>query len=166
MSSVCTPATTRRSSCNPLRAGAGEFLHAPFDLSQPARSDRAPASVVFARGSSRIGDRPRGCFLGSTKPGSGASTIATQTAFFLQRLTSKRWILLADFDLTGGTIGFYLQELSHNYSRSLVDALQHAEHLDLALWNSLTVNYGGVDILPAPATRPMQRPSIPRDCAY
>ena len=83
----------------------------------------------------------------SSKPGSGASTIATQTAFSLQRLTNKR-VLLADFDLTGGTIAFYLK-LSHNYS--LVDALQHAEHLDLALWNSLTVNYGGVDILPAPA---------------
>jgi len=50
--------------------------------------------------------------------------------------------------LTGGTIGFYLK-LSHNYS--LVDALQHVEHLDAALWNSLAVNYGGVDILPAPA---------------
>ncbi len=64
-----------------------------------------------------------------------------------ERLTGKR-VLLADCDLTGGTIGFYLK-LSHNYS--LVDALQHAEHLDPALWNSLTVNYGGVDILPAPA---------------
>ena len=85
--------------------------------------------------------------MSSSKPGSGASTVATQAAFSLQRLTGKR-ILLADFDLTGGTIGFYLK-LSHNYS--LVDALQHAEHLDLALWNSLTVNYGGVDILPAPA---------------
>ena len=62
----------------------------------------------------------------SSKPGSGASTIATQTAFALQRLTGKR-VLLADCDLTGGTIGFYLK-LSHNYS--LVDALQHAEHLD------------------------------------
>jgi pilus assembly protein CpaE len=83
----------------------------------------------------------------SSKPGSGASTLATQTAFSLQRTTGKR-VLLADFDLTGGTIGFYLK-LSHNYS--LVDALQHAGHLDAALWNSLTVNYGGVDILPAPA---------------
>jgi pilus assembly protein CpaE len=62
-------------------------------------------------------------------------------------MTGKR-ILLADLDLTGGTIGFYLK-LSHNYS--LVDALQHAEHMDPALWNSLAVNYGGVDILPAPA---------------
>ena len=67
--------------------------------------------------------------------------------FSLQRLTGKR-ILLADCDLTGGTIGFYLK-LSHNYS--LVDALQHVEHLEPALWNSLAVNYGGVDILPAPA---------------
>jgi len=51
-------------------------------------------------------------------------------------------------DLTGGTIGFYLK-LTHNYS--LLDALQHVEHLDAALWNSLVVNHGGVDILPAPA---------------
>jgi pilus assembly protein CpaE len=55
---------------------------------------------------------------------------------------------LADCDLTGGTIGFYLK-LTHNYS--LLDALQHVEHLDAALWNSLVVNHGGVDILPAPA---------------
>jgi pilus assembly protein CpaE len=83
----------------------------------------------------------------SAKPGSGASTLATQTAFSLQRLTGKK-VLLADFDLTGGTIGFYLK-LTHNYS--LVDALQHAEHLDPALWSSLTVNHGGLDILPSPA---------------
>ena len=83
----------------------------------------------------------------SAKPGSGASTLATQTAFALRRLTSQR-ILLADFDLTGGTIGFYLK-LSHNYS--VVDALQHAEHLDPTLWSSLAVSHGGLDILPSPA---------------
>jgi pilus assembly protein CpaE len=57
-------------------------------------------------------------------------------------------VLLADCDLTGGTIGFYLK-LAHSYS--LVDALQHVERLDHALWNSLSVNHGGVDIVPAPA---------------
>jgi pilus assembly protein CpaE len=129
-----------------LRAGASEFLHAPFDLVQQreaiARLRRlcTPEAPVESEAGHVVS-------FSSTKPGSGASTIATQTAFSLQRLTSKR-ILLADFDLTGGTIGFYLK-LSHNYS--LVDALQHVEHLDVALWNSLTVNYGGVDILPAPA---------------
>lgn len=129
-----------------LRAGASEFLYAPFDLAtqreaiarlrrlvQPEAPTQSEAGHVVA--------------MASSKPGSGASTVATQVAFSLQRLTGKR-ILLADFDLTGGTIGFYLK-LSHNYS--LVDALQHSEHMDLALWNSLTVNYGGVDILPAPA---------------
>ncbi len=129
-----------------LRAGASEFLHAPFEpatqreavsrlrrLVQPETQTPAEAghAVAFA----------------SSKPGSGASTIATQAAFSLHRLTGKK-VLLADCDLTGGTIGFYLK-LSHSYS--LVDALQHAEHLDPALWGSLTVNYGGVDILPAPA---------------
>ena len=129
-----------------LRAGASEFLYAPFELAtqreaiarlrrlvQPEAPGQTEAGHVIA--------------MASSKPGSGASTVATQVAFSLQRLTGKR-ILLADFDLTGGTIGFYLK-LSHNYS--LVDALQHSEHMDLALWNSLTVNYGGVDILPAPA---------------
>lgn len=130
-----------------LRAGASEFLYAPFELAtqreaiarlrrlvQPETPGQTEAGHVVA--------------MASAKPGSGASTLATQVAFSLQRLTGKR-ILLADFDLTGGTIGFYLK-LSHNYS--LVDALQHSDHMDVALWNSLTVNYGGVDILPAPAT--------------
>lgn len=129
-----------------LRAGAIEFLYAPFDA-----AIQRDALVRLRRLCTPeiSGDQEAGHVVAfaSSKPGGGASTIATQTAFSLQRLTGKR-ILLADFDLTGGTIGFYLK-LSHNYS--LVDALQHAEHLDLALWNSLTVNYGGVDILPAPA---------------
>jgi len=129
-----------------LRAGAIEFLYAPFDLATQRdaitrlRRLCTPEVQAPAEAGHVIG-------FASSKPGSGASTIATQTAFSLQRITGKR-ILLADLDLTGGTIGFYLK-LSQNYS--LIDALQHAEHLDLALWNSLTVNYGGIDILPAPA---------------
>jgi pilus assembly protein CpaE len=130
-----------------LRAGASEFLYAPFEL--------ATQREAIARLRRLVQPEPQGqteaghvVAMASAKPGSGASTLATQAAFSLQRITGKR-ILLADFDLTGGTIGFYLK-LSHNYS--LVDALQHSEHMDVALWNSLTVNYGGVDILPAPAT--------------
>jgi pilus assembly protein CpaE len=129
-----------------LRAGASEFLYAPFDLTNQREAITRlrrlciPESVKETAAGNIVA-------FSSAKPGSGASTIATQTAFLLQRLTNKR-VLLADFDLTGGTIGFYLK-LSHNYS--LVDALHHAEHLDPALWASLTVNYGGVDILPAPA---------------
>ncbi len=128
-----------------VRAGAVEFLHAPFDA--------AAHSEVFAR-LARLckveavepTDLGNIVVFSSVKPGSGASTLATQTAFALKRITGKR-VLLADLDLTGGTIGFYLK-LSHSYS--LVEALQHAEHMDPALWSSLVVTCEGVDILPAP----------------
>lgn len=129
-----------------LRMGASEFLYAPFDL---ATQREAIPRLRRLRKTEPVAepDAGRVIVFCSAKPGSGASTLATQVAFALHRQNSKR-VLLADFDLTGGTIGFYLK-LSHSYS--LLDALQHAEHLDVALWNSLAVNCGGVDILPAPA---------------
>ncbi len=129
-----------------LRAGASEFLFTPFDAAQQREAIARLRRLVVPEPTAETEEGHAVAFT-SPKPGSGASTIATQTAFSLERLTGKR-VLLADCDLTGGTIGFYLK-LSHNYS--LLDALQHAEHLDPALWNSLTVNYGGLDILPAPA---------------
>jgi pilus assembly protein CpaE len=128
-----------------LRIGASEFLHAPFDASaqkeaaarirrlrqaeQPAEHE--PASII--------------CF-SSTKPGSGASTLAAQTAFALRRLTGRR-VLLADFDLMGGAIGFYLK-VRHGYS--LADALASAERMDPGVWSTITVNADGVDILASP----------------
>jgi pilus assembly protein CpaE len=129
-----------------LRAGATEFLYAPFELSSQ-RDAIARLRRLCIPETPADTEAGHVVAFSSSKPGSGASTLATQTAFSLQRLTGKR-ILLADFDLTGGTIGFYLK-LSHNYS--LVDALQHAEHLDSTLWNSLAVQHGGLEILPAPA---------------
>ena len=130
-----------------LRAGASEFLHAPFDLAQQresvARLNRIRSSET--RSEPEFG---RVIAFSSTKPGSGASTLATQTAFALKRRTGKR-VLLIDFDLMGGTIGFYLK-LNHPYS--LLDAIENAGRLNPSLWTSLIVNSGGVDILPAPET--------------
>jgi pilus assembly protein CpaE len=129
-----------------LRAGAAEFLYAPFELASQ-REAIARLRRLCLPETTAASEAGHVVAFSSSKPGSGASTLATQTAFSLKRLTGKR-VLLADFDLTGGTIGFYLK-LSHNYS--VVDALQHAEHLDATLWNSLAVTHGGVDILPSPA---------------
>jgi pilus assembly protein CpaE len=128
-----------------LRAGAVEFLHAPFD---PV-TQREAAARIRRLLAPEPAPASEGQVIGfaSAKPGSGSSTLATQTAFALHRLTGER-VLLADCDLTGGTIGFYLK-LSHNYS--VVDALQHVERLDGALWGSLAVQHGGVHILPSPA---------------
>jgi len=128
-----------------LRLGASEFLYAPFDaeiqneavarlhrLLEPSPSaETQPGSIVT---------------FSSAKPGSGASTLAAQTAFALRRATSKR-VLLADFDLMGGMIAFYLK-LSN--AKSLVDALQSAHQLQDAHWPSFVAASDGVDILAAP----------------
>ncbi|BDC50887.1 hypothetical protein F183_A32030 [Bryobacterales bacterium F-183] len=131
-----------------LRAGASEFLHAPFD---PQIQREAVTRLVRMRqGDAEAAQRRE--FAGnliavsSTKPGSGSSTIAVQTAFALGRLTGSR-VLLADFDLMGGALGFYLK-LESRYS--LIDAMIHAESLDPENWGSLAEPHGGIDILPAP----------------
>jgi len=128
-----------------LRTGASEFLHAPFD---PASQEEAIARLRRLRQPDMAEPLPSGSVLvfTSAKPGSGASTLATQTAFALVQNTGKR-VLLADFDVMGGTIGFYLK-LTH--TRSLLDAMSVADHIDPVVWSGLVVNSGGVDILPAP----------------
>ncbi len=130
-----------------LRIGASEFLYAPFEvrvqneaatrlrrLLEPSPEERLEPGTIVA--------------FASAKPGSGASTLAAQTAFALARATSKR-VLLADFDLMGGMIGFYLK-LSN--TRSLLDALHSAERLNEGIWPSLVAMADGLDILPAPET--------------
>lgn len=130
-----------------LRSGASEFLYAPFDvrtqsdavsrlhrlLLPEAVEETEPGSIVAFT---------------SAKPGSGASTLASQTAFALQRAASQR-VLLADFDLMGGMIGFYLK-LSNG--KSLLDALQAAERLQDGAWESCVATAEGLDVLPAPET--------------
>lgn len=137
-----------------LRAGASEFLYSPFD---PATQREAAARLQRMRqpvGESGPRRQAAGnlIVLSSTKPGSGSSTVAAQVSFALSRLTGGR-VLLADFDLMGGALGFYLKL---NHRCSLVDALEHAEHLDENSWESLAEPFGGIDILPAPATPDVQ----------
>jgi len=130
-----------------LRMGASEFLYAPFD---PETQTEAVARLRRLLQPEPINDVQPGKIIAfsSAKPGSGASTLAAQTAFALRRTTSKR-VLLADFDLMGGMIGFYLK-LSH--TKSLLDALEAADELSDALWPSFVSAADGVDILPAPET--------------
>ncbi len=74
--------------------------------------------------------------------------MAAQTAFALRRTTSQR-VLLADFDLMGGMIGFYLKLAN---TKSLLDLLPAAERLHDGTWASSVAVADGVDILAAPET--------------
>lgn len=140
-----------------LRIGAHEFLHAPFDRREQeealGRLRRLRSPEVAEAAEPELG---KIIAFASAKPGSGASTLATQTAFALKRLTNKR-VLLVDCDLMGGIIGFYLK-VNHQYS--LVDAFDRAHQLNSSIWSSLTVGVGGVDILPAPESPLATAPNV------
>jgi pilus assembly protein CpaE len=128
-----------------LRLGASDFLHMPFDASAQLE---AAERLRRLKEPEAPAERELGKVIAfsSTKPGSGASTLAAQTAFALKKYTGKR-VLLLDLDLMGGTIGFYLK-LNHAYS--FVDAIEHAHKLNPAVWTSMVAHCSGVDILPAP----------------
>lgn len=128
-----------------LRLGASDFLYAPFDQ---AAQFEAAERLRRMKEPETTQERELGRVIAfaSTKPGSGASTLAAQTAFTLKKLTGRR-VLLLDLDLMGGTIGFYLK-LNHAYS--MLDALEHANRLNPAVWSSMIAHAGGIDILPAP----------------
>lgn len=128
-----------------LRAGACEFLYRPLTATQQ-REVTGRIRRLRAPGEEAEPELGKIASFSSAKPGSGASTLATQTAFAIKKVSGKR-VLLIDCDLMGGTIGFYLK-LNHPYS--LVDALNQAHELTAASWSNLTVSSGGVDILPAP----------------
>jgi pilus assembly protein CpaE len=127
-----------------LRYGASEFLFAPFEISvQSAAISRIQRLLQPVGGEREAG---KVVVFSSAKPGSGASTLALQTAYAIRRATGKR-VLLADFDLMAGSIGFFLK-LDLKYS--LVDLIQRADRIDYDLWSTVTSDADGIDVLAAP----------------
>ena len=71
-----------------LRYGASEFLFAPFEVSiQEAAISRIQKLLQPAGGERESG---KVVVFSSAKPGSGASTLAMQTAYALRRASGKR----------------------------------------------------------------------------
>jgi pilus assembly protein CpaE len=128
-----------------LRAGATEFLYAPFDIEMQRQ---AVGRIGRLRKPSKHAESERGRLLvfSSSKPGSGASTLACQTAFALSKQSGKR-VLLADFDLCNGSVAFFFKISPWS---SLLDALKQIEESGQPDWSSLVSSTEGVDILTAP----------------
>ena len=128
-----------------LRLGASEFLCSPFET---AVQQEAVARIRRLRQpeSETTPEIGRVLVFANSKPGSGASTLATQSAFAIRRLTGER-VLLADLDLTAGTVAFYLK-LHHK--ASVTDAFERSGQIDPALWASMIAHCEGIDVLPAP----------------
>lgn len=132
-----------------MRAGIREFVSIPLTIHElpsvllrlNAALERKPPSIestdlLFS-------------FLPS-KPGVGCSTVALNTAVALAAVPGAK-VLLADFDLNCGMLGFLLHL---DNSRSILDAAEHAAHLDETLWEKLVHTLGNLDILTAGVSRP------------
>jgi len=141
-----------------LRSGASEFLYAPFD---PVSQRDAASRIRRLRqcDADTPAELGKVIVFSATKPGGGSSTLATHTAHAIRKQTGQR-VLLMDFDLLAGAIGFYLK-LQNSYS--VVDALAQVDRLDAGLWAALTQNSSGIDVLPAPEIpygEPIEQPRL------
>ncbi len=146
-----------------LRLGATEFLHAPFDS---ATQEQAAQRIRRLVGGSAPREAGKIVIFTSVKPGSGASTLATQTAFALLRISEKK-VLLADMDLMGGTVACSLNPGTASTAKGLPPLRRGREELgefeplasgpfeqDEAGWPAIYSAAGGLDIVGAPETPP------------
>jgi len=127
-----------------MRAGAGEFLHAPLGERLKEFLDRMQAALV---------NRPQGIAVGfvSAKGGCGSSTIACHSAVALAGRLDKegKRTLLMDLDFSSGVDKFILKA-DNEYS--ILEAVRNLQKLDLSYWNSLiSRTHPGLDVLGAPA---------------
>lgn len=127
-----------------MRAGVDEFLVSPVYEKLQAAVDRAAA----LRANRELARRPTGKVVGfvSAKGGCGATTVACHVARELQR--GENQVLLADFDLEAGLIGF-LMRTSTPYS--ILDALKNTYRLDQSYWKGLVSCAGKrLDVIGSP----------------
>jgi pilus assembly protein CpaE len=129
-----------------LRLGVSEYLHPPFADPLRAALERVSAERRRGDGSTKPGGRVLGML--SAKGGCGATTIACHTATALAARTARK-VLLADFDLEAGLIGFLMKAKS---PYTVMDALRNVHRLDGNYWNALISNgIPNVEILTSPA---------------
>jgi pilus assembly protein CpaE len=135
-----------------IRAGANEYLYPPLEAGLRKALERMSGELAKRH----VRDRPRARTLGflSAKGGCGATTIACHVAIELQRTTNQE-ILLADFDLDVGIVGF-LMKAKNTYT--LLDAVENIHRLDLSYWKALISNgQGSLEVIPAPAAAGIRR---------
>lgn len=138
-----------------IRAGCAEYLYPPLRASLGGALERISEERMQAREQKLRG---KSVAFFSAKGGCGATSVVSHTALEVQRLTGDR-ILLADFDLESGLLGFLFKSKS---AYSVADALQNVNRLDLSLWKALVSNgIPGVEIISAPhSTGEQDRKSV------
>ncbi|MBI4908514.1 MAG: hypothetical protein HY820_33150 [Acidobacteria bacterium] len=135
-----------------IRANADEYLVPPFkeDLA------RAISRIGAERVKTSLGTKPRGKVLGffSAKGGCGSTAIGCHVGIQLSQQAPVE-VLLADFDLDSGILGFLMQSQCRY---SVLDAVDNIHRLDLSFWDALVSNgIPRVEVIAAPMTRGVHR---------
>jgi len=141
---IVHPEANSDSVLSAMRAGADEFIHAPWGETLGPALDR-----LYRQFESEPAQRHHGKVIAlvSAKGGCGATSIACHLTVDLHRLTSQP-VSLADLDLVSGMVGF-LMKADKPYS--VLDAVENLSRLDESLWKALVMEVKpGLAVLPAP----------------
>ncbi|MFB3778293.1 MAG: CpaE family protein [Bryobacteraceae bacterium] len=117
-----------------IHAGADEYLYPPFSTNLGRALERISTRTQQKQNVNSTAGKILGFF--SAKGGCGATTIACHTAVELSRQTSQE-VLLADFDLDAGLVGFLMKSKSRY---SILDAMGNTHRLDASYWRALISN--------------------------
>ena len=133
-----------------MRAGAREFLSPPINAQTLEDAlDRIAAERMLKAPAHRAGKTIG--FL-SAQGGCGATTVACHVAAELRRITSTG-ILIADFDLPAGMVGFWLRA---NGAYSLLDLTSNLQRMDPSLWKGMVHSaQPHLDVICAPSEIPL-----------
>lgn len=131
-----------------MRAGVREYLQAPFEES--AMDEAIHRALEAAQRTPRQAVLTEEVFsVLPSRPGVGATTIAVNLSVALSEIMAEEGpegrVLLADFDLNSGLVGFLLKLQGQH---SVTDAASHAYSLDESLWRQLVSSTGTLDVLP------------------
>lgn len=129
-----------------LRQGASEFLFQPFAVEQVGAALDRLTRLHNESGQAR-GEMGKVFCVVPGQGASGASTLAANVSFRMQKLNPQKKVLLADLDPNSGTLSFLLKLKS---SYSFIDVLQHSSQMDEDLWKAIVNNWHGVDVILSP----------------
>lgn len=135
-----------------MRMGIREFLSDPFDRALLMDSVAHVKALLERKPPSHGSTTQVFTFLPS-KAGVGTSTLALNVSAALARRPGTR-VILSDFDLNSGMLRFLLN-LRNEYS--VLDAVEHAMHIDEDLWPQLVTTIGQLDVLHAGRVNPNLR---------
>lgn len=137
------------------RAGAREYLDAPFEFSVPSALERAADARHAKNNPSRSWEAKQLVFLGA-KGGSGTTTLACSFATVLAQETRQRTLLI-DLGLPLGDAALNLG-LTSEYSTE--DVFKNPSQMDPSLLEALVVRHeSGLDVLAAPSKVPDVAPT-------